>query len=220
MIEGYGMSEAPGVLSIPWEGPHKAGSMGKPSRHPFPGLKLAEAVVFDVAGNPAPVGMVGELAVRTPMLMQGYFGEESPEAAAQFRDGWFLTGDLARQDADGFFWFVARKKDIIRRRGENISGAELDRVLSAHPGVHEAAAIAVPSELGEDDILVAVVCRPGHALAPEEIGAWCKGHLPSWKVPRYVVFLNDLPHTPTHRVAKHRLREMQLAMCAIDLQLA
>ena len=88
--------------------------------------------------------------------MLGYYRDEAQTRAA-FRDGWFLTGDLAWRDADGYFWFVARKRDIIRKRGENISGAELDRVIGSHPAVLEAAAIPVPSELGEDEILVAVV---------------------------------------------------------------
>jgi crotonobetaine/carnitine-CoA ligase len=138
--------------------------------------------------------------------MQGYYREPAMTAAA-FRDGWFLTGDLARRDAEGYFWFVARKKDIIRKRGENISGAELDRVIGSHPDVMEAAAIPVPSELGEDDILVVVVTRPGARLVARDIADWCRARLAPIKVPRYVAFANALPHTPTHRVAKFKLRE-------------
>ena len=150
--------------------------------------------------------------------MQGYFRDPEQTRAA-FRDGWFLTGDLVRRDAEGCFHFVSRKKDIIRRRGENIAGAELDRVIGSHPAVHEAAAIPVPSELGEDEILVAVVLRPGQIASAEDIAQWCRERLAPMKVPRYVLFMDSLPHTPTHKVQKTALREDQtLKGRAIDLQ--
>jgi crotonobetaine/carnitine-CoA ligase len=205
LIEGYGMSEVPGALNNPFPGPHRIGSMGKPSRHPDPSMAFAELKVVDEADRDMADGQVGELAVRTPVVMQGYYRDPKLTAAA-FRDGWFMTGDLARRDADGYFWFVARKKDIIRKRGENISGAELDRVIGSHPDVVEAAAIPVPSALGEDDILVAVVARPDAGLAASDIADWCRERLAPIKVPRYVVFVDSLPHTPTHRVEKFRLR--------------
>jgi len=217
LIEGYGMSEVPGVLNNPFPGPHKIGSMGKPSRHPDHRIAFAEMKVVDDAGRDVPDGEPGELVVRTPIVMQGYWREPEQTKAA-FRDGWFLTGDLGRRDADGYFWFVARKKDIIRKRGENISGAELDRVVMSHPDVMEAAAIAVPSELGEDDILTVVVRKPGASVAASDIAAWCRDRLAPIKVPRYVVFADSLPHTPTHRVAKFKLREdATLKDRAVDL---
>lgn len=218
LIEGYGMSEIPGALNNPFLGPRKVGSMGLPSRHPDPAVSLAELRIADDNGQFLPAGQTGELVVRTPIVMQGYFKDEAQTRAA-FRDGWFLTGDLARVDEDGFFWFVTRKKDIIRKRGENISGAELDRVIGEHPAVLEAAAIAVPSELGEDEILVAVVLRPGTALAHEDIAQWCRERLAAIKVPRYVAFVDALPHTPTHRVAKFKLRDdAAVRAVARDLQ--
>ena len=218
LIEGYGMSEIPGALNNPFEGPHKVGSMGQPSRHPDPGVQLAELRIADDAGNFLGTGEVGELVVRTPIVMQGYFRDEAQTSAA-FRDGWFLTGDLASVDADNFFWFVARKKDIIRKRGENISGAELDRVIGSHPAVLEAAAIPVPDELGEDEILVAVVARPGMMVTPEEVAQWCRERLAAIKVPRYVALVDTLPHTPTHRVEKFKLRQDQaLRATAVDLR--
>ena len=173
--------------------------------------------MLDDDGRPAPDGAVGELAVRTPIVMKGYYRD--PEATrAAFKDGWFLTGDLVRRDADGYYWFVARKKDIIRRRGENISGAELDRVMGEHPAVAEAAAIAVPSPLGEDDILAAIVLRPGMRATARELADWCRARLAAHKVPRYVAFLDELPHTPTHRVAKFKLKgDGTLLARAVDL---
>ncbi len=206
LIEGYGMSEIPGALNNPFLGPHKVRSMGPPSKHPDPAVSLAELRIADDEGRFLPAGQTGELVVKTPIVMKGYFRDEAQTQAA-FRDGWFLTGDLAYVDDDGYFWFVARKKDIIRKRGENISGAELDRVIGNHPAVLEAAAIPVPSDLGEDDILAAVLLRPQHSATHEDIADWCRQRLAAIKVPRYVVFVDSLPHTPTHRVAKFKMRE-------------
>lgn len=218
LIEGYGMTEIPGACNNPFDGPHKPGSMGRPARHPDHSLAFAQMRVLDEQGRDLPDGATGELAVRTPILMQGYFRDPLQSAAAM-REGWFLTGDLVRRDADGYFFFVARSKDIIRKRGENISGAELDRVVGAHPQVVEAAAIAVPAELGEDDILIAVQAEPGARLAAEDIGAWCARHLAPVKRPRYVVFVDDFPRTPTHRIAKFRLRQdAGLRARAVDLE--
>jgi crotonobetaine/carnitine-CoA ligase len=124
------------------------------------------------------------------------------------------------RDADGYFFFVSRKKDIIRRRGENISGAELDRVIGEHPAVLEVAAIAVPSELGEDEILVAVVPRPGQSVTAGEIERWSREHLAAMKVPRYVAIVDALPHTPTHKILKAQLRaDTALRARAVDLKL-
>jgi carnitine-CoA ligase len=209
MLEGYAMTEIPGACNNPFPGTGRGemvvGSIGKPARHPDPSVPFAELRVVDDDGRDVPDGEMGELVVRTPIVTKGYYRD--PEAtAAAFRDGWFLTGDFVRRDANGYFWFVARKKDIIRRRGENISGAELDRIVGQHPAVAEAAAIAVPAKLGEDEILVAIVKRPGENVTAVEIGDWCKPRLAAHKQPRYVVFVDELPHTPTHRVAKFRLK--------------
>jgi crotonobetaine/carnitine-CoA ligase len=217
LIEGYGMSEIPGALNNPFEGPHKIGSMGRPSVHPDPNVQLAQLKVVDDEGRELPDGHTGELTVKTPLVMLGYYRDPEQTKAA-FRDGWFLTGDLAWRDADGYYWFVARKGDIIRKRGENISGAELDRVVEAHPDVLQAAAIAVPDALGEDEILVAVVPRPGARLAAQAVADWCRERLAPIKVPRYIAFVDALPQTPTHRVAKHRLRkDATLRERAVDL---
>lgn len=218
LIEGYGMSEIPGVLNNPFMGQRKVLCMGLPSVHPDPSVKLADVKVVDDDGMELPPGQTGELVVRTPIVMQGYYRDKAQTAAA-FRGDWFLTGDLAWKDEDGYFWFVARKKDIIRKRGENISGAELDRVIGSHPAVMEAAALPVPSELGEDDILVAVQLQTGKTASHEDIADWCRQHLAAIKVPRYVVFVDALPHTPTNRVAKYKMKaDPSLRANARDLQ--
>jgi crotonobetaine/carnitine-CoA ligase len=217
VIEGFGMSEIPGAVNNPFAGERRVRAMGKPSLHPDPAIRLTELKVVDDDGNTVPVGTVGELAVKTPTVMQGYFNDPEQTRAA-FRDGWFMTGDLAWADADGYYWFVARKKDIIRKRGENISGAELDRVIGNHPAVLEAAAVPVPADLGEDDILVAVVLREGQSVSAPEIADWCRARLAPIKVPRYVTFVDALPHTPTHRVEKFKMRrDPSLLARAVDL---
>jgi len=156
--------------------------------------------------------------VKHPIVMQGYFRDPEQTRAA-FRDGWFMTGDLVTRGPDGYYTFVSRKKDIIRRRGENIAGAEIDRVIQLHPGVFEVAAVPVPSELGEDEILVAIVPKPGVTLTPQEIAQWCAERLAAMKVPRFVLFADALPHTPTHKVAKHALKsDKTLKARAVDLQ--
>ncbi len=218
VIEGYGMTEIPGACNIPFMGPHKVGSMGKPAVHPDCNIRFSELRIVDEVGQDVPAGDVGELLVRTPIMMKGYFRDPDQTAAA-FRDGWFVTGDLVKCDPEGYYYFVARKKDIIRRRGENISGAELDRVIGLHPDVAEVAAIGVPSELGEDEILVAVVTRTGASLVASDIGEWCARHLAPIKMPRYVVFVDSVPHTATHRVAKFKLKnDSELLARAVDLQ--
>jgi crotonobetaine/carnitine-CoA ligase len=206
LIEGYGLTEVPGVCNNPFLGPQKAGSIGCPARHPDHGQVFSEMCVLDDEGHEVPAGQTGEIAVRSPITMQGYYHDAEATAAA-FRGGWFLTGDLGYRDADDYYYFVARKKDIIRRRGENISGAEIDRVIAAHPKILEAAAIAIPSELGEDEVLVVAVVQPGQSVAPEEIACWCAERLAPWKCPRFFAQVESLPHTPTHRVAKFKLKQ-------------
>jgi crotonobetaine/carnitine-CoA ligase len=218
MIEGYGMTEIPGACNNPFDGERRANSMGLPARHPDPKVKFAELRVVNDDGLDVADGVEGELWVRTPILMQGYY-KDPEQTAASMREGWFKTGDLVRRDPDGYFSFVARKKDIIRRRGENISGAEIDRVVDDHPAVVRSAAIPVPSELGEDEILVAIVAKPGASVSATEIAAWCEARLAAIKVPRYVVFVDSLPTTATERVQKFQLRgDKALIARATDLQ--
>lgn len=218
LLGGFGMTEIPGVCCVPFEGPDKPGSMGPVGRHPDPARKWAECKVVDDGGSEVGVDEVGELWVKHPIVMQGYFRDPEQTRAA-FRDGWFMTGDLVTRDANGYFSFVSRKKDIIRRRGENIAGAEIDRVIQSHPGVFEVAAVPVPSELGEDEILVAIVPKAGATLTPRQIEEWCAERLAAMKVPRFVLLVDELPHTPTHKVAKQVLKaDPTLKSRAVDLQ--
>lgn len=208
ILSGFGMTEVPGVTCNPFFGLEKPGSMGLLGAHPDPSVPWAQCRIVDDEGRDVEPNAIGELLVKTPIATMGYF--RAPDQTAQaFEDGWFKTGDLISRDEDGWFYFVSRKKDIIRRRGENIAGAELDRVIGEHPNVSEAAAVAVPSELGEDEILAVVVGRDGSPLKETDIVDWCRARLSEAKVPRYVILVDELPHTATHKVAKAALRQDQ-----------
>ena len=216
-VSGYGMTEIPGVTCSPYGAIQKPGTMGPIGKHPNPHQPWAECRVVDDEGRDVPDGQTGEMIVRTPIIMQGYF-RDAAQTQASFRDGWFLTGDLVSRDRDGYYTFVSRKKDIIRRRGENIAGAELDRIIGNHSDVAEVATIAVPAELGEDEILAAIVLKKHATANAHDIQAWCAQHLAPMKVPRYIAFLEELPYTPTQKISKAILRaDSSLISKAIDL---
>ncbi|MBR0857726.1 AMP-binding protein [Bradyrhizobium liaoningense] len=163
-------------------------------------------------------GDIGELVIRTdsPWAMNhGY--NKAPEATAlAWRNGWFHTGDAFRTDEDGNYFFVDRFKDAIRRRGENISSFEVELEVAAHPSIREAAAVSVPSEHGEDDVLVAVSLAEGHTLDPADLIHFLKPRMAHFMVPRYVRILTDLPKTPTNKVEKYLLRRDGITQDTFD----
>jgi crotonobetaine/carnitine-CoA ligase len=156
-------------------------------------------------GSDAAPGETGELLLRSPATMRGYWNDPA-ETARALEGGWFHTGDLVRRDADGFFTFVARKKEILRRRGENVAAAEIEDALVAHPAVREAAAIGVPAELGEDDIVAFVALEPGASVDEATLRAFVRERLADFKVPSRIELRDALPRTATERIAKHLLR--------------
>ncbi len=190
------------------DGIKKVGGVGVPVQHPDRRVENKVKIV-DGFGKEVPRNTQGEIIVKNAAIMKGYF--KDPEATAKaLRDGWVYTGDSGYMDADGYFFFVAREKDIIRKKGENISAVELENVISQHPKVAEAAVIAVPSALGhgEDEIKVYVVpSLPGEDLRPEEVVAWFSERLAPFKVPRYIEFRQNLPKTATGRVKKDILKK-------------
>lgn len=200
---GYALSESPFGTIWPLEEPRPFESMGRPRQHPKLG-HINEARIVDADGNEVTVGETGELLLRNPATMAGYFGD--PEGTEEaLRGGWLHTGDLVRADAEGWIYFVARKKDLIRRRGENIAPAEVEAVIDAHPAVAECAVVGVPSALTEEDVKAFIKLRAGQEAAAQELARWCTQRLAAFKVPRYVEFVDELPYTPTGRVAKQRL---------------
>ena len=136
--------------------------------------------------------------------MRGYY-EMPDETAAVMLDGWLRTGDLVTVNADDTYTFVGRKKEVIRRRGENLSPAEVEAALERHPDVAEAAVIGVPSDLSEEDVKAFVVAAPGRAVDVAALHAFAGEQLAAFKVPRYIEVVDELPHTPTGRLAKHHL---------------
>src|SRR4030042_4984105 len=141
--------------------------MGLPAKHPDVTIKFTEMKIIDDEDRELPIGKVGELVLRSPVLMKGYFREPQQTSEAM-RGGWFHTGDYCYQDEDGYFFYVDRKKDIIRRKGENISSVEVEMVINAHPKVLESAVVAVPSSLSEDDVKAFIVLKEGEALSSEQ----------------------------------------------------
>ncbi|WP_187369293.1 AMP-binding protein [Baekduia soli] len=168
-----------------------------------------EIRLVDANDCEVPVGEVGEIIVRTdgPWMMNHGYNANAEATAAAWRNGWFHTGDAARRDADGNYFFVDRLKDAIRRRGENISSMEVEVEIAAFPGVREVAVIAVPSEISEDEVLAAVAPVPGATIDPLELIEFLRPRMAYYMVPRYIRILDELPKTPTSKVRKTLLRE-------------
>ncbi|CAN5356785.1 ATP-dependent acyl-CoA ligase [soil metagenome] len=205
VVSGFGMSETTFGLLEPFDERRKPGAMGFPRHHPDPAVARTEAGIMSEDGELLGDDEVGELVLRGPALMSGYFND--PERTAEaLHDGWLFTGDMARREPDGQYFFVDRKKDIVRRRGENVSSLEVEDVINDHPAVMESAVIGVPSELTDEELLVFIVARDGATLDFDEIGQWAFDRLARFKVPRYYRQIDALPKTPTQKVAKHMLR--------------
>ena len=197
--EGYGLSEAGNFVTLNIGGP--VGSIGRP-------VEEFDAWVADPAsGERVTTGEVGELVVRPlepGITMSHYFGDEE-RTAAVIRDGVVRTGDLVRMDEDGWFYFAGRVKDAIRRRGENVSAWEVERVVNEHPAVADCALVGVPSEMGEDDIKLFVRNREGTTIVLDDLFEWCVERLAYYQVPRYFELVDELPYGPTQRVRKELL---------------
>jgi crotonobetaine/carnitine-CoA ligase len=206
-VEAYGLSDGGMVLWAPLEDT-RPGSCGRP----VPGF---ECRVVDDRDHEVPRGTAGELVFRplepwiTPL---GYWS--MPDATMNsWRNLWWHTGDLMRQDEDGWFFFVERAKDAIRRRGENISSVEVETAVELHPQVASCAAYAVPSDLMEDEVAIAVVLQPGAMVSGEELVRFVEDKLPYFAVPRFVRIVPDLPMTSTQKVQKQILRDEGIADC-------
>ncbi|HYU39462.1 MAG TPA: AMP-binding protein [Acidimicrobiia bacterium] len=201
VVCGYALSETPYGLVWP-HGSRPYGTLGAARQHPELGHVNDARVIAD--GHAVEAGEVGELELRNPAIMRGYY-EMPDETAAVLADGWLRTGDLVRDNGDGTYTFVGRKKEVIRRRGENLSPAEVEAALERHPDVAEAAVVGVPSELSEEDVKAFVVPAPERTVDVGALHAFAREHLARFKVPRYYEVLSELPHTPTGRLAKHQL---------------
>ncbi len=202
IVVGYAMSESP--YGLIWaRGTRPYGTLGSARQHPVLGT-VNEARVAGQDGRVLDPGETGEMQLRNPVLTPGYWGMPE-ETAALFAGGWLRTGDLVTAEGDGTYTFVARQKEVLRRRGENLSPLEVEEVLEAHPAVLECAVVGVPSELSEDEVKAFVVPADGAAVDFDELRSFAAGQLAAFKVPRYWQVIGELPRTPTSRVAKHRL---------------
>jgi crotonobetaine/carnitine-CoA ligase len=206
IIVGFGMTETCyGTIERIGQ-QRRPRSSGQARQHPDPSLINNVRLSHPETGVPVGLNTVGEITIKNPAVMPGYWRNEEQTLLA-LRDGWLYTGDLGWMDEDGFLYFVDRKKDIIRRRGENISSQEVENVIKRLPDVMDCAVLAVPSELGEDEVKVYVLPRSGATVKPEDVVYWCADHLAYFKVPRYVEMRDDLPRTPSLRVRKDLLRQ-------------
>lgn len=199
----YALTDFGGVTFLgPTHPPAKWKSAGQPRE----GVTIA---ILDDYDRPVPTGTLGEICIRSDipwMSAQGYY--KMPDATVESRRNlWFHTGDRGLLDEDGFLYFVDRKKDAIRRRGENISSYEIEQILLRHPAIEDVAAFAVNSEMSEDEVMVSIVCRSGCTLDPVEVVRFCQENMAYFMVPRYVEFVPLLPRTMTEKVEKYRLKE-------------
>ena len=205
LLDGYGATESNVVIGSTVDS-IKPGWMGKL-------LEGFDARIVDESDNPVPDGEAGELVIRAdePFSMSlGYFGmpEKTIEA---WRNLWLHTGDRMVRAEDGYYRFLDRMKDTIRRRGENISSYEVEQVLSSHPQIAEVVVFPVASELAEDEVMTAIVPREGVNLDPVEIIRHCEGKMSYFSVPRYIEFMSELPKTANGKVQKFVLRERGLS---------
>ncbi|MGO9078586.1 MAG: AMP-binding protein [Streptosporangiaceae bacterium] len=202
IVAGYAMSESP--YGLIWaRGTRPYGTLGSARQHPVLGT-VNHARVAAEDGRELGPGETGELLLRNPVITLGYWSMPE-ETARTIADGWLHTGDLVTVNPDGTYTFVARRKEVLRRRGENLSPLEVEEILEQHPAVLECAVVGVPSELSEEDIKAYVVPAPGARPDFAELRKFAAGRLAAFKVPRYWQVLDKLPRTPTARLARHRL---------------
>jgi long-chain acyl-CoA synthetase len=201
VLEGYGLSETCAIASFNRpERERKPGSIGIP----VPGVEMK---VVDDQGAELPQGEVGEILVRGPTVMKGYWNRPDATADTLSDDGWLKTGDMAYIDEDGYFFIVDRKKDMIIRGGFNVYPREIEEVLYEHPAVREAAVVGVPHESLGEEIAAVVVLREGEDAEAEAIRDYVKQRVAAYKYPRHVWFLDELPKGPTGKILK---REIEL----------
>jgi carnitine-CoA ligase len=198
----YGLTEATMMTTLSVDEYAKPGSSGKRNDD-------FEVRIVDDDGQECPVGVAGEIVARPnkpDVMFQGYW--RRPEDTVKImKDLWIHSGDIGKFDDDGFLYFVDRKKDYLRRRGENISSFEMENTFRRHPAIADVAVHAVPSEVGEDDMKVTCVLKPGHELTEEALCRWSIERVPYFAIPRYIEFRQELPRSPVGRVLKYQLRD-------------
>jgi long-chain acyl-CoA synthetase len=200
LVEGYGLSEAPTATHCnPILGENREGSIGLPL--PNVDCKIAD---LETGEKELPVGEAGELAIRGPQVMAGYYLNPE-ETALTLRDGWLFTGDVARMDADGYFYLVDRKKDVIKVGGFQVWPNEIEAVILRHPKVREVAVAGVLDEDGAEVAKAWIVLQEGRHVTAEEIINFCDEYLTRYKIPKYIEFREALPRTTVGKVLRRVL---------------
>jgi crotonobetaine/carnitine-CoA ligase len=202
-LEGFGMTEI-GIVVHDDINARRTGSCGRVLGEYYE-VRLVDDDDVEVGA-----GKVGEIVVRPkkPYIMMTEYYKMPDKTLEIYGNLWFHTGDYAKKDEGGYFYFVDRKKDAIRRRGENISSFEVEKVINTHPKILECAVFAIPSELGEDEVKANIVLKENQTLSPAGLIEFCNERMAYFAVPRYVEFVAELPKTPTNRIEKYRLREL------------
>jgi len=199
--EGWGLTEAGANNSCnPLDGLKKIGSIGKP-------MTGTDMRIFDDSGKEVSPGENGEIVIRGPQVMKGYWNRPE-ETAEVLKNGWLHTGDVGYVDVDGYYWITDRKKDLIIKGGENISPRTIEEVLYTHPKVSEAAVIGVKDQKYGEEIKAFVVLHPGEKATAEEIVDFCRTRISNFFLPRYVVFLDAMPKSLVGKILKTELRKM------------
>lgn len=210
LVEAYGLTETGLCVYTPYP-ERRYGAAGRP--HEDFEIRIVDDMDFEL-----PPGRTGEIVVRPKrpfIMMQGYLNKPA-ETLEAWRNLWFHTGDVARMDEDGYLYFVDRKKERIRRRGENVSSYDVEQGVMAHPAVAACAAVPHPAEAGEDDIRILVILHAGETLTAPALMDWLVGRLPAFMLPRYIEFVDDLPRSPTAKVEKYKLAEQGLGTAVWD----
>jgi long-chain acyl-CoA synthetase len=200
IIEGYGLSEAPTATHCnPLRGENRVGSAGLP----LPDVD-GKIVSLEDGTTEMPIGDAGELVIQSPQVMLGYHNMPE-ETNVALQNGWLHTGDIARMDADGYFYIVDRKKELIKPGGMEVWPREVEEVIMAHPAVAEVAVAGIPDAYRGETVKAWVVMKPGEALSSAEIQAWCRERLAPFKVPTHIEFRSELPKSSMGKILKREL---------------
>jgi long-chain acyl-CoA synthetase len=202
IVEGYGLSEAPTATHCnPVRNENRLGSIGLP----LPDVD-ARIVSAGDGVSEMPVGEAGELIIKSPQVMMGYHNMPG-ETTSALRNGWLYTGDIARMDADGYFYIVDRKKELIKPGGMEVWPREVEEVIAAHLDVAEVAVVGIPDDYRGETVKAWVVLKPGATITGPDVQAWCRERLAPFKIPTMVEFLDELPKSTVGKVLKRELLE-------------
>jgi long-chain acyl-CoA synthetase len=197
VLEGYGLSETSPVASFNFPHERRPGSIGTP-------IAGVEFRVVDDKDADVPGGQPGEIIIRGHNVMKGYWNKPA-ETADAMRGGWFHTGDIGRRDAEGFYYIVDRKKDMIIRGGYNVYPREIEEVLYEHPAVAEAAVVGVPHDSLGEEVAAVLTLKPGASATPDELRGYVKDRVAAYKYPRIVRIVDTLPKGPTGKILKREI---------------